>query len=241
MQWYYANDGRRQGPVPHDEFERLVRSGAVVDDTLVWRQGMNQWQTLAEVKAADPGLIAEAPPPLPEPPAFDDAAPVASFEAVVEDAAPVYAGFWRRVGAYLVDLLLWWFVWQLVVGVIGAAMFPEVMAIAQKGPGYQPKPEEIGMLLEFLGLSFAVGFVWALIYDGIFLSRFSATPGKLLFGVKVVRADGRPLGLARIAARCAVKGLVGFTLGIGYLVAAFDEQKRGLHDYVCDTRVIKKR
>ena len=28
-------------------------------------------------------------------------------------------------------------------------------------------------------------------------------------------------------------------LGIGYLIAAFDDQKRTLHDHICDTRVIR--
>ena len=34
--------------------------------------------------------------------------------------------------------------------------------------------------------------------------------------------------------------LSSFTLGIGYLIAAFDNEKRALHDHVCDTRVVYK-
>ncbi|PLY03929.1 MAG: transporter, partial [Desulfuromonas sp.] len=33
--------------------------------------------------------------------------------------------------------------------------------------------------------------------------------------------------------------LSGIILGIGYLMVAFDEQKQGLHDRLCDTYVIK--
>ena len=42
-------------------------------------------------------------------------------------------------------------------------------------------------------------------------------------------------------ARCLARMLAGFTLGIGYVIAGIDDEKRALHDYFCDTRVVKKR
>jgi uncharacterized RDD family membrane protein YckC len=30
-------------------------------------------------------------------------------------------------------------------------------------------------------------------------------------------------------------------MGIGYIIAGFDEQKRALHDRICETRVIHSR
>ena len=247
MQWYYAIDGERYGPVPHSELERLVQAGTVVSDTLIWRQGMNEWQTLAAVRAANPAWIAErrqdSPPSL-EVPAEEPSplTPPLAFEApAVEPEALVYAGFWPRCGAYLVDFFLWWMVWQIFVGIVGTAYFPEAMAIAAHGAGYQPKPEELMVLVRFLGAACVIGLVWSIAYDAIFLLRFAATPGKLLFGLRVVQADGRPLGFSRIMLRSLAKALVGLTLGIGFLIAAFDEHKRGLHDFICNTRVIKKR
>ena len=34
--------------------------------------------------------------------------------------------------------------------------------------------------------------------------------------------------------------LSGMILGIGYLMAAFDDEKRALHDRICDTRVVRR-
>ena len=34
--------------------------------------------------------------------------------------------------------------------------------------------------------------------------------------------------------------LSGMICDIGYLIVAFDSQKRGLHDHICNTRVIYK-
>jgi len=248
MQWYYAIGGERFGPVTHSELERLVQAGTIVADTLIWRQGMNEWQTLAAVRAVNPAWFTErrqsTPPALETPEA--DTAPLLSTPELVTDRTPepealVYAGFWSRFGAYVVDFFLWWMVWQIFVGIVGTAYFSAAMAIAEHGPGYQPKPEELMVLVRFLGAACVIGLVWSIIYDAIFLLRFGATPGKLIFGLRVVQADGRPLGFMRVAARSMAKALTGLTLGIGFLVAAFDEQKRGLHDFICNMRVVKKR
>jgi uncharacterized RDD family membrane protein YckC len=255
MQWYYAIDDQRLGPVSHAEFEALVQSGKISGAALVWRKGMDQWKTLDEVKERDPALFAPVPPPLPV--AAEDDVESGVVEEVrvrrtprleAEEQKPkppevlLYAGFWRRFGAHLVDLGAWWVVWQVLTGVVGTLYFPEAVAIAQKGPGYQARPEELIVLLRFLGAALAIGVVWAIIYDALFLLRFGATPGKLLFGLRVVQATGRPLGFANVVWRCLAKGLCGLpTLCIGYLIVAFDEQKRGLHDHISQTRVIIKK
>ena len=248
MQWYYAIGGERFGPVTHSELERLVQAATIVADTLIWRQGMNEWQTLAAVRAVNPALIAErrhATPPALEMPEADIVPRLPAANSVTGQISTpeplVYASFWPRVGAYLVDFFIWWMVWQIFVGIVGTVYFPAAMAIAEHGPGYQPKPEELMVLVRFLGAACVIGLVWSIIYDAIFLLRFGATPGKLIFGLRVVQADGSPLSFMRIVARCMAKALTGLTLGIGFLVVAFDEHKRGLHDFICNTRVVKKR
>jgi len=44
MDWYYAVGGERKGPVSEEEFRRLVQQGVVTSQTLVWREGMVNWQ-----------------------------------------------------------------------------------------------------------------------------------------------------------------------------------------------------
>lgn len=254
MQWYYAIDDQRLGPVSHAELERLIEKGSLIGRSLVWRKGMDQWETLDAVKQREPELFASVPPPLPSEAQAD--APVGAGESfqrrtptlepeAARAAVPEvlhYAGFWRRFGAHLVDLAIWWFVWQIFTGIVGALWFPDAMAIAQKGPGHQAKPEELIPLLKLLAASVGVGVVWAIIYDLMFIPRLGATPGKLLFGLRVVKANGRSLGALNVVARCLCKGVAGLpTLCIGYLVVAFDDQKRSLHDQFAGTRVVRKR
>lgn len=44
MNWYYALGADRKGPVGDEEFQRLVQQGTVTPATLVWRDGMANWQ-----------------------------------------------------------------------------------------------------------------------------------------------------------------------------------------------------
>lgn len=49
--WYYVQDGERKGPVEQSEFESLVSEGTIEAGTLVWQEGMADWQPYAEVAA----------------------------------------------------------------------------------------------------------------------------------------------------------------------------------------------
>lgn len=61
--WFYASEGKQQGPFPDGQFRDLVAQGVVRPDTLVWTEGMAGWQKAAEI----PGLIGGggAPPMVP--------------------------------------------------------------------------------------------------------------------------------------------------------------------------------
>ena len=44
MEWYYAVGGEQKGPVSEQEFQRLAQQGVVTPQTLVWREGLAEWQ-----------------------------------------------------------------------------------------------------------------------------------------------------------------------------------------------------
>jgi len=44
MDWYYAVGEERKGPLSEAEFQSLVQQGVVTRQTLVWREGMANWQ-----------------------------------------------------------------------------------------------------------------------------------------------------------------------------------------------------
>lgn len=56
VNWYYAHNGQQAGPVPDAELENLVRRGVVTPGTLVWHEGLPQWQPYSALRqpAASP-------------------------------------------------------------------------------------------------------------------------------------------------------------------------------------------
>lgn len=59
-EWYYSKDAKRKGPVDRAALKKLLESGYVSRDDLVWKQGMAEWVKAGEVKELSVG-----PPPLP--------------------------------------------------------------------------------------------------------------------------------------------------------------------------------
>jgi uncharacterized RDD family membrane protein YckC len=130
-----------------------------------------------------------------------------------------YAGFWRRFVAVLVDGIL-----------TGVATIPLWQAM-----GVYERPDDLGLTALTLPLSILISGV----YEVFFLHRWGATPGKMLLRVRVVTASGGKLSIGRAAGRYGAKYLSAFTLLIGYVMAAFDSEKRALHDHIASTRAVR--
>jgi uncharacterized RDD family membrane protein YckC len=153
----------------------------------------------------------------------------AFFQKLKEGAAlPVgfaYAGFWIRFGAQIVD--------YIILYIVNMAIF-----LAFEMPFFgPPEPNALGLywLLVLLQYAIAIG------YETVFIGKFGATPGKMACRIKVVNPDGSRVSYMKALGRVFGKFLSGVILCIGYLMVGFDDEKRALHDRVCNTRVILNR
>lgn len=79
----------------------------------------------------------------------------------------------------------------------------------------------------------------AVYWIGFERSAWQATPGKRALRLQVTDGAGRRPGLARAAARHFAGALSWLTLNLGHLLAAVPPQKRALHDYIADARVLR--
>jgi uncharacterized RDD family membrane protein YckC len=59
-------------------------------------------------------------------------------------------------------------------------------------------------------------------------------------GLRIVTSDGGRVSYARALGRSFAEILSSIICYIGYIIVAFDDQKRALHDHICDTRVVRK-
>jgi len=150
-------------------------------------------------------------------------------EGVTVAGEMVYAGFWIRVGAKIIDIIILWAV-GFAVSFLGGIF----LAGAHSSRGQIPT--------RFLGGSILIAVIsWAIhiAYPTYFLGKYSATLGKMACGLKVLRPDGEKISYARACGRFFAEIVSSLILCIGYIMVAFDDERRALHDRICDTRVVK--
>ncbi|WHZ20608.1 MAG: hypothetical protein OJF55_002757 [Rhodanobacteraceae bacterium] len=149
-------------------------------------------------------------------------------------APGLYAGFWRRAAAWLIDALivaaldvvftLTFALWLLVPwAMLGGAHDPVLTRLVDIG--LQPS---------------AIVLAW-LYFAVCETSRWQATPGKLALGLRVVDERGRRIDFARASGRCFGKVLSMLLLGVGFLLAGWTVRKQALHDLVAGCCVVRKK
>ena len=144
----------------------------------------------------------------------------------------VYAGFWKRGAAYFIDSVVMTIaitVLMMVFGVFGL-MSMSMFTNSNWASGAGVAGIVIFYLIEIVGL--AVYFAW------FHASARQATPGKMAVGIKVTDERGQRISFARGIGRFFATMLSSLTLLIGYLMAAFTDRKRALHDIVAGTLVV---
>ena len=159
--------------------------------------------------------------PSPVAPSYAASTPVSATEG-----QQFYAGFWRRAAAAMID--------GFVIGGLSVAAGGVVAVFAAiAGSAYVPESFIAGYYVA------AVLCYW-LYFAVLESSARQATLGKRAVGVFVAEVGGRRVSFGRATGRTFGKAINSLTLGIGWLLVGFTRQKRGLHDYVAGTVVLRR-
>jgi len=148
-----------------------------------------------------------------------------------EDEGPDYAGFLPRLGALIIDTVIVWITVFLISAVYYAIYYMSNPVRAYDSAYYTE---------DFIIIAVAV-LIQYLYFAGFHSSSRQATIGKSVLGLVVTDTDGRRLTFWRASLRYIGRIIVSITLGLGYLLIIFTEKKQGLHDFIADTVVIRKR
>jgi uncharacterized RDD family membrane protein YckC len=152
----------------------------------------------------------------------------------------VLSGWWRRVGAHVLDGLV----------ICAAALVLLVAITAPLGIGFFA--DDVGFVEVVVGVLIAAACICvaALLYAPAMMARTDGrTLGRMATGIRVVRVDGRPIDLGfAIVREVLVKWLLfncvgAVTFGLAPLIDSlwplWDEQHRALHDFLVRTRVVR--
>ena len=165
--------------------------------------------------------------------------PLPSYSGAVA-GRPQLSGWWRRVGAAVID--------GLIIGLGSAVLF--VAITAPFSIGFFAN-DTVGVVAVLVGALLAVVCiaVVSFLYAPFLMARTDGkTLGRMAVGIRVVRANGQPMTfwfamLREVVVKALLFGIVSsFTFGIASLLDVlwplWDEENRALHDLIVNTRVI---
>lgn len=139
----------------------------------------------------------------------------------------VYAGFFVRLAAYIIDSII-----------VGAA------SIVVRFPIWLTKianPDNF-LVTDFIfeySVADILFYLLSVTYFVLLTYFTGSTLGKKLFNIKIISTEGRKYTFFEILFRETVgRFLAELIIYIGYFVVGIDKNKRGLHDYLSDTCVV---
>jgi uncharacterized RDD family membrane protein YckC len=257
MAWYYLRDGQSAGPIEAPELQNLVQVQTLSPNTMVWTEGMAQWQPFhttplaaslpaVGVAAAGTHACAECGKIFPtgEMLQYENSwvCPTCKpifFQRIQEGATAKghykLATIGRRFVAVLCDGFLILFITMILL----FPMYMEIFRNAFQNAGHSGEPPKIPTFsVGFTIYQYFVSYGLPAAYEIFFIGAFGATLGKMLMKIKVVTPEGGPISYWRATGRHFAKLLSAIILYIGYLMAFWDDEKRALHDRMAGTRVI---
>jgi uncharacterized RDD family membrane protein YckC len=240
MEIWIGRDGERHGPYKEDDVRQWLRSGQVSPKDLAWYEGLADWQPLSVLF---PDEIAATPPPQ----ATDNpyAAPAAPLLPQMTTAAlEDYAGFWKRVGAYILDAIILYLPNLLIMNMMGGDVAQAALKQTLLASPGDPQAMMAGYehFYSAMGTAMVITTVLTWLYFAFCeSSAWQATLGKLALGIRVTDLQGKRISLPRALGRYPAKFLSWIIFGIGFLMVAWTQRKQGLHDMIAGTLVLNGR
>ena len=136
----------------------------------------------------------------------------------------VYAGFWLRVAAYILDII-----------VIYAVIFIIALSVSSNSIVFEESAND-AFWPAYLLLWIAIMCYFPIMES----SKWQATLGKRVVGIIVTDLNGDRISFGKALARLISKLVSAMIVYIGFIMAGFTEKKQGLHDMIASTLVIKK-
>lgn len=150
-----------------------------------------------------------------------------------------YAGFWKRCAAWLID--------GVILGAgLCVIMLPFLIVsgigIFGGSPGdYEPSDGLVVVAVLGYLLFAIVGTIGGWLYFALMESSAKqGTPGKLAMGIKVTDMSGGRITMGRATGRFFAKFISGLILCVGFVMAAFTQQKQALHDIIAGCLVVNR-
>lgn len=268
MQIYLARNNVQAGPYSLEQLNTMLLSGEVVGTDLMWHEGMDNWQTVAQVtngKPYQPNGINHTPSPHHKRvtvaqmygqsrQASADSPVTPAAEVLVDER--VYASSLKRFAAFLINMVLFY----LALFPIQKAMLDSKIDMSQyQGQDFATtfaKSQELAAQMQTSISSEAITLSTLLLLGFILIQLIllvlrGQSLGKLVMGIRIVDQDTHQnnafgnftrtvlLFLMYLLAFYSTNGLLaGLLLSINYFLAGNHPKRQGWHDRMTKSVVI---
>ncbi|WP_278925444.1 RDD family protein [Staphylococcus auricularis] len=141
-------------------------------------------------------------------------------------AKQLYAGFGIRLLSYIIDILVLFGIKSLILTPI--YHFTHI--------------DEVELFIPYLDIDHILDALFFYLYFVLMTKYFKQTLGKMICNIRVERIDRQRLTWSDVLFREWIGRIIsGLFLNLPYLVIAFTNKHRGIHDYVADTVVIRNK
>lgn len=186
--WFYASEGKQQGPYPEGQFRDLIAQGIVRPETLVWSEGMAGWQKAAEI----PGLVSG--PPIMGGGSYAGAGNAAGGPLSVDFGILDFT--WRTlvmlIGSCFIIPIPWLFVWY-TQWIVSCVRVPGRPNLSFTGNAMTLVPWFFG----FIVLAIVLGFIGShLLSNLLFIVQIVLYWLLIKWMVANLASNGQPLGLS---------------------------------------------
>ena len=204
-----------------DELAAPALDGPRILDAPEAESGFQETDFVVETEAVSPAQAVSRAEQMQLLPSFDDIhlEPESSRLTDELDVIPHAAPLSQRATAGLVDAAI-----VFVAGGVFALTFLQLAEEAPKSRLIMP-------------CILAVGGVFWLTFQYLFLIYGRRTPGMKLAQLELCMFDGKPVPVSARRSRALASALSGFAVGLGYLWAFIDEDRLGWHDRISQTYV----
>ncbi|HSF48648.1 MAG TPA: RDD family protein [Burkholderiales bacterium] len=147
----------------------------------------------------------------------------------------IYAGFWKRLFAWLLDSFIinaGFILLAAVVAAVWGFVDPDLFQTEEMAQAAIEGAEPLIALIEIL--------MYWVYYAKFESSAKRGTPGKLALGVMVTDLEGRRVSFGRATGRHFAKFVSGVLLGAGFLMIGVTDKKQGLHDRMARCLVLNR-
>ncbi len=188
--WFYASEGQQQGPYPEIQLRELIARGTITADTLVWTEGMANWQRVAEIPGLAPGASAmpRSGAHMPGTGGYSDGPLSINFD--------ILEFVWRSlvllIGLVLVIPAPWALVWY-IQWLVPCVQVPGRPNLSFMGQAMTVVPWYFGAVALSVGVAFA-GI--ELLSNLMFLVQFALYWLFIVWLFANLASNGQPLGLS---------------------------------------------